>query len=132
MAQKTNKLLTTPLKRMRGLGASHSGAEHWLSVRLVALALLPLSFWFVYGVVSHIDAGHAELVDWIGHPVNTVLLVLTLLFTFNHAASGMQEVYEDYIPAKLPRLMVIALTRGVALLLSVASAVAVLKIAVAG
>lgn len=132
MATNLEKSLNTPLKQVRGLGAAHSGAEHWLGYRLGSLALLPLTFWFVWGVVSHIDAGHAEVLRWLGSPVNALLMLLTLAFTFHHAANGLQEVWEDYIPTKLLRLAVIALTRGVALLLAVASALAVLKIAFAG
>lgn len=132
MATNLEKSLNTPLKQVRGLGAAHSGAEHWLGYRLGSLALLPLTFWFVWGVVSHIDAGHAEVLRWLSQPVNALLMLLTLAFTFHHAANGLQESYEDYIPGKITRLLVIALTRGVALLLAVASALAVLKIAFAG
>lgn len=132
MATNLEKSLNTPLKQVRGLGASHSGAEHWLGFRLAALALLPLTLWFVWGVVSHLGAGHAEVLRWLRSPVNALLMLLTLGFTFYHAAGGMQEIWEDYIPTKLLRLAVIALTRGAALLLAVASSLAVLKIAFAG
>jgi succinate dehydrogenase / fumarate reductase membrane anchor subunit len=131
MAAEGKGKLVTPLKKARGLGAAHVGADHWIGYRLGALALVPLSIWFVYGVVSHIGAGHAAVVEWLRSPVNAVLMLLTLFVTFHHAAYGMQEVYEDYIPGKMTRLLVIAATKAIAVLLAAASAFAVLKIALA-
>jgi len=129
MADHTDTGYRSPLGRVRGLGSSHSGAEHWLSYRLLSLSLVPLVLWFVISVLSLIGADWAETAAWLRRPVNAVLMVLTIGLTFHHAAYGMQEVYEDYIHAKLLKTLVIALTKGICLLLALASAFAVLKIA---
>ena len=44
--------LRSPLARVRGLGAAKEGVSHWWAQRLTALALVPLSLWFVASVVG--------------------------------------------------------------------------------
>ena len=39
--------LETPLHKVRGLGASHSGTGHFWHERVTAVALIPLTIWFV-------------------------------------------------------------------------------------
>lgn len=117
------------LGRARGLGSAQTGAEHWLSYRLLSAAYVPLVIWFVISVVSLAGADHLTVVAWMARPFNAVLMLLTIGVTFHHAAYGMQEIYEDYIHGKLAKTAVIALTRGVCLVLALASAFAVLRIA---
>ena len=38
-----------------------------------------------------------DRVDWVGHPVPAILLVLLLIATFYHNALGLQVVIEDYV-----------------------------------
>ena len=39
------------LARARGLGSAKEGVQHWWLQRLTAIALVPLSLWFVASVV---------------------------------------------------------------------------------
>ena len=39
--------LRSPLGRARGLGTAKEGLHHWWSQRVTAVALIPLSIWFV-------------------------------------------------------------------------------------
>lgn len=120
------------LGRVRGLGSARTGAEHWVSYRLFSAAYVPLLLWFIIAVVGLAGADHATVTAWIAKPLNAVLLLLLIGVTFHHAAGGMQEIYEDYIHGKLAKTAVIGLTRGACLVLAVASAFSVLKIAFAG
>lgn len=119
----------SPLGRVRGLGSAKSGAAHWLSYRLLSVAYVPLVIWFVFSAVGLMGTGHAGVVDFLRSPVNAVLMLLTVGVTFHHAAYGMQEVFEDYIHGKLAKTAAIGLTKGLCLILAVASGFAVLKIA---
>ncbi len=47
--------LETPLHRVEGLGAAHSGPKHFWRQRVTAVALIPLAIWF--GVVGRGRAG---------------------------------------------------------------------------
>lgn len=127
--QDTTHSFRSPLGRVRGLGSAKAGAHHWLTYRLLSVAYVPLVIWFVIAAIGLAGQGYPAVVAFLQNPVNAVLMLLTVGVTFHHGAYGMQEVFEDYIQAKMARTVVIALTKGIALVLGVASAFAVLKIA---
>ncbi|TWB21391.1 succinate dehydrogenase subunit D [Nitrospirillum amazonense] len=129
MASTSDNGFRTRLGRVRGLGSAKSGGAHWLAYRMVAVLLVPLTVWFLISIVRLAKAEQADAIAWLHQPVNAVLLLITLIATFHHAAAGMREVYEDYIHGKLARLIAIGLTNGAAILLAAASVFAVLKIA---
>jgi succinate dehydrogenase / fumarate reductase membrane anchor subunit len=126
------KVRRSQLGRARGLGAAHEGVSHWWQERVSALALVPLTLWFVFGVLSLLGADQPAVAVWIGHPVNAVLLLALIAMTFHHAALGLQVVYEDYIDSAGPRTAAILATKAAALLLGLLAALAVLKLALAG
>ena len=39
------------LGRARGMGAAKSGVHHWEIERITAIALVPLTLWFIYAVL---------------------------------------------------------------------------------
>jgi len=131
MPAETNTSFRSPLGRVRGLGSAKSGASHWLSYRLLSIAYVPLVIWFVFAVIGLIGADWIAMAEFLSKPWNATLMLLTVGVTFHHAAYGMQEVYEDYISDKLIRTAVIGLTKGLCLLLAVASGFAILRIALA-
>lgn len=117
------------LGRVRGLGSAKEGAAHWWAQRLTAVALIPLSVWFVASIALMARAGHEQVVAWIGHPVVAILLLLLLGAMFYHLKLGLQVVIEDYVhhpAAKL--LMLLGNTYGNIVLAAIAG-FAVLKIA---
>jgi succinate dehydrogenase / fumarate reductase membrane anchor subunit len=118
-----------PLARARGLGSAKEGVEHWWLQRLTALALVVLTLWFVWVVVRLSHANHETALNFVAQPCNTVLLILTSVISFWHAALGLQVVYEDYIGHEGARLAAIVLTKFAAVALITATCVAVLRIA---
>jgi succinate dehydrogenase / fumarate reductase membrane anchor subunit len=119
------------LGRVRGLGAAGSGVEHWWRERIAAMALVPLSVWFVVSVLSMLGADQAVVAAWAGHPVNAVLLLALIVMTFHHTALGLQVVYEDYIDSVGLRTGVTLATNGACLILGLMASLAVLKLALA-
>ena len=104
--------LRTDLSRVRGLGAAGHGSEHWWRQRVSAVALIPLSVWFVISLMCKITAEHADVLDWIGKPHVTVLLIATVIAMFYHLKLGVQVVVEDYIhhtPTKVAALIALTL-----------------------
>ena len=90
--------LRSPLARARGLGSAKDGTNHWWMQRLTAVALIPLSLWFVYSLLYIVvNAGHADVVEWFANPVTSLLMVFLLVAMFYHAKLGMQVIIEDYI-----------------------------------
>jgi succinate dehydrogenase / fumarate reductase membrane anchor subunit len=123
--------LRTPLGRVRGLGSAKAGTHHWWMQRVTSLALLPLTVWFVISVIGLAGASYAETLAFIGAPVNAVLLLTLVAATFHHMAAGLQVVVEDYVRPELRRMGLILLIKGGCVLMALASAFAVLRIALA-
>jgi len=122
------KLLRSPLSLVRGLGSAKDGYEHWWMQRVTAVAMVPLVAWLLIGLIGLSGASHAEVVQWVGHPFNSGMMVLFLLAMFYHAALGLQVVIEDYVhdePVKLASLLGM---KFVLALLAVIAVVAVLRI----
>ena len=121
--------LRTPLAEARGLGSAKEGVHHWWAQRLTAIALVPLLLWFAAALVGIATADYPTAVAWVQSPLVTVLLLLLIGGTFYHAQLGMQVVFEDYIHTKWLMVAAIVVTRFAMIGLGLASAFAVLRIA---
>ena len=120
--------MRSPLSRAIGLGSAKKGAEHWWAQRITALALVPLTVWFVVVVVELAGADRALFVAWVRHPLPAVLLVLLMIATFYHGALGLQVVIEDYVENEARRLGLLIVMRLAAIVLAVLGIFAVLKL----
>jgi succinate dehydrogenase / fumarate reductase membrane anchor subunit len=121
--------LKSPVGRVLGLGAAGEGPGHWWAQRLSAVALVPLTLWFVISVVR-IGAGDYYAVDaWLSEPVNALLAVLLVIAITAHASLGTQVVAEDYIGAPGARAVVLGLLRLVHLALAAGGILAVVIVA---
>jgi succinate dehydrogenase / fumarate reductase membrane anchor subunit len=121
--------MRAPLARVRGLGSAKEGVEHWWAQRLTAIALVPLTLWFVYAMVALAGADHASVVLWLARPRNAVLMILLLAATFQHAQLGLQVVIEDYVHGHAARLAAIVAVKFFAVLLAVGSIFGIMRIA---
>lgn len=126
----TRVQLQSPLGRVRGLGSAKQGSHHWWIQRVSSVALLPLMLWFIISVATMGGKSHAQVVAWIAHPLNATLLLLSIGLAFQHAASGMQVVLEDYVRNEMARMAAILAVKAACALFGVLAAVAVLKIAI--
>jgi len=89
--------LQTPLHRVEGLGAAHSGTGHFWRERLTSLALIPLSLWFAYALLGLIDTNEVAVVSFLAHPWNAILMAAFVVISFYHLALGLQVVIDDYV-----------------------------------
>lgn len=121
--------LRSALGRARGLGSAKDGVAHWWAQRVTALALVPLTLWFVASVVALTGASHGEVVAWLARPHNAVLMLALIWATFWHAALGLQVVIEDYIRPEGVRLATVLAAKAAMLLMGLFAALAVLKVA---
>jgi succinate dehydrogenase membrane anchor subunit len=125
----THAPMRSPLGRAIGLGSAKEGVGHWWRQRVSALALVPLTLWFVIAVIGLIGADHAAFVAWVRSPMPAVFLVLLLVATFYHTALGLQVVIEDYIHGEVARLAALLIMRLLCVLFAVRGIFAVLKMA---
>ena len=121
--------MRSSLGRAIGLGSAKEGVTHWWRQRVSALALVPLTLWFVIAVIGLVGADHATFVTWVRSPMPAVFLILLLVATFYHTALGLQVVIEDYIHGEVMRLAALLLMRLLCVLFAVRGILAVLKMA---
>ncbi|HKD48840.1 MAG TPA: succinate dehydrogenase, hydrophobic membrane anchor protein [Rhizomicrobium sp.] len=89
--------LETPLHKVQGLGAAHSGTGHFWRERLTSVALIPLSLWFAYAVLGLIDTNEVAVVSFLAHPWNAILMAAFVVISFYHLSLGLQVVIDDYV-----------------------------------
>ena len=125
-----NTTMRSPLGRVRGLGSAKGGTHHWWMQRVTSMALLPLTIWFALSAASLAGASYETTVAWIGRPWNAVLLLATIGLSFHHTAAGVQVIIEDYANQEWVKMGGILAVKAICVLLALASALAVLRIAV--
>ncbi len=121
-----------PLLKARGLGSARDGTHQWMQERLSGLVSLPLMLWLVWSVTHMTDWDYRSFTEWLGQPVNAVLMILSVLSVFYHAALGMQVVYDDYIHHHGLRMMKVVGMKLFFAAAAVACVFSVLKIAFSG
>lgn len=121
--------LVTPLNRVLGLGTSRGASEHWWVQRLTAVALVPLGLWLAVALARLDDFSYASMLAWIGQPVTSILLILTVLSLSYHSHLGLTVVIEDYLHAKALKLGALILSTFGHAALAIAAVFAVLRIA---
>ena len=120
--------MSTPLSRVRGLGAAKSGTEHFWRQRLTAVANVPLTIAFVLILVSLLRSNHAAAAQILGSPLVAIIMLLFIASITIHMRIGMQVVIEDYVHDELPRLILLMANTFFSLAVALASAYGVLKL----
>jgi succinate dehydrogenase / fumarate reductase membrane anchor subunit len=100
-------VLRSELGRARGLGSAHAGSGAWWAERLTALALVPLSLWFIASAIRLEGATRADMIAWLHAPVPLVLVLCLIVATFWHMALGLRVVIEDYVHHDAMRLALV-------------------------
>lgn len=121
--------LRSPLGQARGLGSAKEGVQHWWVQRMTALALIPLSLWFVFSIARYHVADYATMLAWLHNPYVAIALVLYFTALFYHSMLGVQVVIEDYVGREPVKLVALLLVKAAHAVLAVAAVFAVLKIA---
>jgi succinate dehydrogenase / fumarate reductase membrane anchor subunit len=122
--------IRTPLGRVRGLGSAKSGARHFWHQRLTAVALVPLTLWFVWSVARYAGAPHGDVVAFLAHPFNAAAMLLFVIAGLYHMVLGVQVVIEDYIHSEGMKLALLLFVNFAAFAIGIVSTIAVLRIAV--
>jgi succinate dehydrogenase / fumarate reductase membrane anchor subunit len=116
-----------PLARAQGPGSARSGFRHWWLQRVTALALTPLTVWFVLSFTALISADHRAYSQWIGSPLNATLMIALVVILFYHMALGLQVIAEDYLHVDRPKLIAIVSIQLGSSTLAIASIVAIVR-----
>ena len=118
----------TPLAKVRGLGAAHTGVSHWWMQRITAIALIPLSLWMVAYLKLLSSANYEQVLAWLNQPLNSLAAILWIIAVFYHAALGLQVVIEDYVHTESVKITAIWVVKLSCFVLAIATMIAVFRI----
>ena len=120
----------TPLHKVQGMGSSHSGTSHFWRERVTALALIPLSLWFLYVMLGMVGASVVTPAQFFQHPWNGALMAAFISFSLYHASLGLQVVIDDYVHTAGTKIFSLLAIRGALLACWIVSIFAILRITV--
>jgi succinate dehydrogenase / fumarate reductase membrane anchor subunit len=120
--------MSTPLRRVRGLGASRTGTDHFWRQRLTAVANVPLTIAFVLIVVELLGRNHAAVVQILGSPLVAVVMLLFIISICTHMRIGMQVIIEDYVHQEGTKLVLLMANTFFVVAVGLASAFAILML----
>lgn len=115
--------------RVRGLGSARDGTHHWWGMKISALALVPLTLWFVHSVLQLIGADVVAVQAWLKQPLQAIALLLFIGFSLHHSANGLQVVFEDYVHTPWKKTALLILNKLVHVFLAAVAAFSVITLA---
>jgi succinate dehydrogenase / fumarate reductase membrane anchor subunit len=119
----------TPLHKVQGLGAAHSGTGHFWHERVTAVALIPLSLWFLYVMLGLSGTSEVTALQFLAHPWNAILMGAFVAFSLWHAYLGLRVVIDDYIHTAGMKIFLMLVTRFSIIAVGAISIFAIVRIA---
>jgi succinate dehydrogenase membrane anchor subunit len=120
--------MRTPMRRVRGLGAAHTGTGHFWHQRVTSVAGIPLTIALLVIVVSLLGRSHAAVVQILGSPIVAIIMLLFIINSVYHMWIGMQEIILDYVHEEKPKFLSLMANTFFVFAVGFACAFAVLKI----
>ena len=120
--------LRTPLSKVLKLGSAGEGPGHWWIQRVTAVALVPLTAWFVISLLGQSLQSYDAMRGWLGQPWVAVLTMLLVFALAWHSKLGVQVVIEDYVHGKGAKTTLLLLSTFLHIGAAVAAIFAILRI----
>jgi succinate dehydrogenase / fumarate reductase membrane anchor subunit len=121
--------MSTPLHKVEGLGASHSGTGHFWRQRITAVALVPLGLWFTYAILGLIGTNEVAVLSFLARPWNALLMAAFAATMLYHMSLGLQVVVDDYIHSTGMKIFCLLLIRFMMIATTVTCIFALIRIA---
>jgi succinate dehydrogenase / fumarate reductase, membrane anchor subunit len=128
MSGSSAKHIRTPLGRVRGFGAAHSGTGHFWRQRLTAVANIPLTIAVVIIVIMLLGRNQAAAAQILGTPLVAIIMLLFIVSITVHMRIGMQVIIEDYVHDEIPKLIMIMANTFFCIAVGLASAYGIFKL----
>ena len=120
--------IRTPLARVRGRGAAHSGTGHFWRQRLTAVANIPLTIAAIIIIITLLGRNQAAAAQILGSPLVAIIMLLFVISVTVHMRIGMQVIIEDYVHDESAKLTLIMANTFFAVAVALASAFGILKL----
>lgn len=124
--------MRSPMRHAQGLGSAKVGLEHWWMQRVTAVALIPLTLWFVASLIALSSSDYITFIAWLRAPFVATLMVLLLIALCHHMALGLQVVIEDYVHSDRAKFPILVSIRLACFALAVAGILSTLRVAFDG
>jgi succinate dehydrogenase / fumarate reductase membrane anchor subunit len=112
--------------------STKTGAHHWLTQRISALALIPLILWLVLSFVQIAQDPQGYLPVFFAYPLNAIMSILLIIASMYHGSLGMRVIIEDYISNKTKMHFYIMLVHFISIVTAVAGVVSILRMHLVG
>jgi succinate dehydrogenase / fumarate reductase membrane anchor subunit len=89
--------LRSPLGRATGLGSAKTGMGHWWAQRVSAVALIPLTLWFVFSLLLLPNVEQETAHAWLQFPLSGFLAIALVAVLAYHSYLGTVVIVEDYV-----------------------------------
>ena len=116
------------LRRVSNLGSARDGVREWRLQRTTAIALIPLSLYFVGSILRLALSDQSSARHWLSSPLPALLSIFFVIALFTHAVVGVRSVLLDYVHTRFRLVAAGLLVKAAAILLAGASVLAVLKL----
>jgi succinate dehydrogenase / fumarate reductase membrane anchor subunit len=120
--------MRTPMRRVRGLGAAHTGTHHFWHQRVTSVAGIPLCIALIVIVIGLLGRSHAAVVQILGSPIVAIIMLLFIINIVYHMWIGMQEIVVDYVHEDKLKLATLLANTFFCFGIAFASAFAILKL----
>jgi succinate dehydrogenase / fumarate reductase membrane anchor subunit len=120
--------MRTPMSRVRGLGAAHTGTQDFWRQRLTSVAGIPLDIALFVIVIALLGRNHAAVVQILGSPLVAIVMLLFIINTVYHMWIGMQEIIVDYVHEDKLKLATLLANTFFCFAIGLASVFAILKL----
>lgn len=101
----------TPLHKVQGMGAAHSGTGHFWRQRVTAAALVPLGLWFGYTALGLAGTNVVAALAYFAHPWNAILMAAFALVLLYHMSLGLQVIIDDYVHGPAMKIFLLLVVR---------------------
>jgi succinate dehydrogenase / fumarate reductase, membrane anchor subunit len=122
------KHIRTPLARVRGYGAAHSGTKHFWRQRLTAVANIPLTIAALIIMIMLLGRNQAAVAQILGSPLVAIIMALFIISITTHMRIGMQVIIEDYVHDDKAKLALIMANTFFCIAVALASIYGILKL----
>jgi succinate dehydrogenase / fumarate reductase membrane anchor subunit len=124
--------LRSPLGRVLGLGSAKDGTGHWWAQRVSAIALIPLTLWFLFSLLTLPGLDYLTVNTWLSFPMSGFLAVLLVAALTYHSYLGTIVVIEDYVHSAGMKVLSLLSLRFLYVLAGGAAIFSILRVAFEG